>query len=505
MPRYDGRGTPEAPYLYKRPVRFDEFAQRVRRYRPSQLLPAIARLAIEMEDIDRYMREMYRVVTPWALATAAKVSIAAGNEHRPSSTITDDDVMKICAAFTAVNEPLHEPEALNGDPASFFIRVANEQFAWQVRPAPEVSRTHALYVDGLPDTATTMIDAALLEDLLGCSVAHYIGAGFLLWAAARSNGGWYEPRFLRGPEAQEIFDIVPEEVIELVLTEHFATTFDEFRNELADPRHAVPPRFERHQYNPLVARPFIQMAPDRWLAPQPTLIVRKLGPDAIYYAGGARYGNAFTDDVGLLLETYVRRQLAQIPDAQIIDEIDYDNSQRSVDFFIVWPELVVLVEVKSARLTQGARIGLADLEVKLQSAIGKAFSQIKRSSDLIQAGHPAFSAIPTDRPHVALFVTLESYWVGNSKMVRRLVDTPEPMPTSVVTLRELEHLIALSLDGGGAALLSEVLADDELKTWGLLSALRNKRPNDDATNPLLDAVWDGLPWSDPPMSAATES
>ena len=72
---------------------------------------------------------------------------------------------------------------------------------------------------------------------------------------------------------------------------------------------------------------------------------------ALYYAGVAAYGNDFATDLGKLNEEYVLEQLDQLSGvgAAVSGEIEYEKSTFSTDGFVVLPDQVLLVEVKSRR------------------------------------------------------------------------------------------------------------------------------------------------------------
>lgn len=67
---------------------------------------------------------------------------------------------------------------------------------------------------------------------------------------------------------------------------------------------------------------------------------------------------AFTRDLGDLFEQYVGPHLRLLPDIEIFPEIVYGkNGEKSVDWIVVLPGLVLLVEVKSVRPTAKLRLG----------------------------------------------------------------------------------------------------------------------------------------------------
>ncbi|HUP68582.1 MAG TPA: hypothetical protein VM142_02085 [Acidimicrobiales bacterium] len=489
-----GSSAPREPFYRNlsrtfQQISYDEFVQRVRRHRPSELLPAIAAAAIEMRDRELWMRS--RVLVPWALGLAAKEAIVSGNEHRPGG-VTRKDIVQICEAVAKIRDPLGT-SADTGSVASFMTRVSHEQFPFQMSPFEEIARTQALYVDALAAAPTKRLTPALLSSALGSDPTDFAGVGFLLAVGAQLNSGYFDLRWLEQPNFVEICEVLPAELIRAVFKLEFATTAQAVRERVGRVR--PPGDLKRHEFNPLRSRPFVEMSDGRHLAPQPAYAFHKLEPNAVYYAVAPRLGPDFTNDLGITFETYIARQLDQLDDVAVVPEIEYEDGRRSVDWFLVFGEVVVFVEAKITRLTESARLGTSTLGQDLDRTIGEAFEQIGRSLGLVQAAHPAFSAIPSDRPHVGLVITLEPYWMANSLQTRSLMTKPPPdIPTLVASSRELEQWIADHPTGGGQV-LHEIAIDAERRTWNLGLALP-PRPGDRAKNRLLQRAWDRLPWRD---------
>ncbi len=487
-----------APYRYKRRVAYEEFRARVRRHRPSELLPLIAQVALLYADPKDYLKGRYRVVTPWALGLAAKESILWGNENR-SSGVSDKDILEICAAFASLTDPVarHDGSA-ESKAASFFVRAGNEQFGFQISVSEEIGRVQAMFGTGLESVPTEVITPSVLTELMGCSVQDYLGIGLLLMVSAQQNAGYFDQAWLDAPNFEEVRSEIPADTIRRAFDRHFATDFDDFRSRANPIPGATSVSLRRYEFNPLAARPFVLMPDGRYLAPQPGYVIQRSSPSAIYYLGTDQLGDPFTRDVGELFQAYIGRQLNQLLDAEIHPEIVYDDKKRSVDWFAVWDDVVVLIEVKSARLRQGARMGLDDLSSNLEGSVGRAYRQIERTAKLIEDGHPAFAHIPTDRPIVSLFVAMEPMWMVNTPLVQDLIATPKPrVPVMTVASRELEHLIAIGLDESAGVLLLGIMQDPERITWNLGSAIRTGSVR---KNPLLEEAWDQLPWSDKPAA-----
>lgn len=119
-------------YVYDRLVSEEEYRQRVRRHRPSSLLPLIAAAAARCNRPDRpqpWLDSPYKKYTPWALADAARVCLAYGTEHQRSNA-SEDDLFQILAAYSSLKDStLFSAD----DPAvrlrDFMMRMSGEQMA----------------------------------------------------------------------------------------------------------------------------------------------------------------------------------------------------------------------------------------------------------------------------------------------------------------------------------------------------------------------------------------
>ena len=69
------------------------------------------------------------------------------------------------------------------------------------------------------------------------------------------------------------------------------------------------------------------------------------------------------------------------------------------------PEVVLLVEVKSAVPTEPVRLGTPDAADAIVGKLGKAVGQIGVTAQLIADRDPALAAVPADRPVLGLAVT----------------------------------------------------------------------------------------------------
>jgi hypothetical protein len=98
-----------------------EYRQRVRRHRPSSLLPLIAASAARYWQRQDWLSSPYRKYVPWALADAARVSLACGTEFNRAEA-TERDLLEVLNAYSRLGDPLLRDR----DVRSFLLRTAGQ-------------------------------------------------------------------------------------------------------------------------------------------------------------------------------------------------------------------------------------------------------------------------------------------------------------------------------------------------------------------------------------------
>jgi hypothetical protein len=336
------------------------------------------------------------------------------------------------------------------------------------------------------------------KELLGSSVTEYVGAAFLLHASTVSgNRGVFDLGWLDQSQFADITSEVPADTLRQVIVEQYATDrtgFKAIADEAQKRSQAPGAEFRRFGFNPLASRPVVSGLAETLLIPVPGLVLRKASPVGIYYAGLAKWGTRFTNDLGDLFESYVGRQLRLIPDARVEPEIAYgpDRERKlSVDWFVVCDDCVILIEAKSCGPTEAIRLGAPNATADLVRKLGHGIEQLNASAQLIRGREPGFEAIPDDRPLVGLVVTLEPFPTVNNPWTAAAFPTSD-IPYLVASINEVENLVSIT-DESAATLLREHLADPEHVGWSLGSALVGHQYTE---NPILRQGWDSYPWSE---------
>ncbi|MFZ2528141.1 MAG: hypothetical protein WAX14_10880 [Rhodococcus sp. (in: high G+C Gram-positive bacteria)] len=415
-----------------------------------------------------------RLDTPWVISAIARDSVLYGNEHR-HGMVNSASLQRLLHAF---NNTGGEVDGLTL--GGIMTPLAYEQFPYRESEFEELSRVYALFDDPAlgPSLDWTKVFGMELRDA--------VRASFVLRAWVAHNGGRFDPAILDQPNMQEVFHrAVSREQIE-TLARALTTTVAEAKASDA----TVPPlphHLQRYAFNPLTARPLLDLGPRGIWSPQTMLVDRALFPANLYYRGIAQWGNRFAEVMGARTEAYVGRQLSLIAGADLSGEIEYrqgKDRQKSVDWIWVTPRAVILVECKSARLTLGARAGDASLPTLTERYLTHARRQLDRTAILIGSRTAPFDQFPDDRPIVGITVTSDQFYLGNSTLEEYGVGSS--IPSLTMALRELEYWVCMPAADAVDALLG-ILNDPERRTWAFHQGLGDLR--DLGHNPILEAAW----------------
>jgi hypothetical protein len=420
-----------------------EYVGFIRRFPPSKLVSLVAAVASDYA-FNQADYSTNSLITPWGLADVARVSLAFGNEHRPAEP-TMQDLLKCLQMHNNLGHP--------ASPLKSPARPSTRFCSWRSTSSRSNGRRHTSLDEVSPSSNRppflTPMDIEVMHDgwqtdLLGCNLSQYTGVTQLLAAAAQPNGGRFDPAWIERADLKELTDIFEPAITRRMLTQHLAAPASSFRQR--DPER--PSIRRRFTFNPLVVSPVVSgLGPDL-LVPVPDFVMWKPTPSGLYFTGLGRWVEAFTRDLGKLFQAYVGRHLALISSATLYPEIEYKegNRNKSIDWILIFPELVLLVEVKVGRPKQAVQSGAEGAAEGLRAAFDKAFKQLDITYELIQARRPEFGHIPADRPILGIVVTLEDFHVVNSPLHQPLCTRSKKLPTLAVPVEELEGIVCLGPD-----------------------------------------------------------
>lgn len=486
--------APSGRRPYNQPIRDAEFVQRVRRYTPSSLVPLVARYGAAFNDKEQYRQPTATQYAPWVLAEVARVSLVFGTEFNRVAA-DDGDLWECCRAYLAITDSAlqrHEEGAIG----RFLLRMSS-QLVFQQSMLNDLARTVALFEQTTPKRAPKVATVGWPEHLLGCSLQDYVGAAILLHTSALRNYGIFDLGWIDDPMFAEVTREIPAEVLHRVIEEQYVATVQDLKTMQHDAEllaGAPDAEYRRFSFNPLSSRPVVAGIADTLVIPVPALLVRQASPLGIYYSGLKKWGTCFADDIGDLFESYIGRQLSLIPDAHVQSEIEFGskkNRSLSVDWFLVFDNCVVLVEVKATRPTEPIRRADAQAGADLEKRLGHSIDQLNNSARKIRERAPEFDSIPSDRPLLGLVVTMEPFHTVNSPF--GLSYLPEcDISFRIASVGELEQLVTVD-DVSPGQLLLDFMSDNSNNGSSINGALTGHLGR---RNKVIDQAWATYPWSD---------
>lgn len=480
-------------------MRWTEFVQSVRAHAPEELLPALAAESASQWTETPGGTDNPRGLQPWAMAAIARESLAWSNPHR-RAPVTAGRLRRLQQNLIALQDPFtHGSIADRNDPWGVMIRLAYEQAPWQQSQYNALNRFTAMLDRELDPADYEVLSRPVLTALLGADPTDYAAAGTVFFASVAPNAGWFDLGWLESPQLAAVRERVGADVLRSVFLASFSSTYDQARERARSGRHQDP-MLRRYDPNPLRAAPYVRMRDGRYLAPSQPLVVDRLSLDTVYYAGVAAHGEAFTRDLGRLLERYVGEQLALVPGGLLLPERAYGrgDGQKTVDWVLVLPDVVLVVEVKLARVTAEGRYGLQPWLDDVSRGTGKALRQVARTAALIRDRHPVLADVPDDRPVRGVVVTATQHYLVNQPPYRERLDDPT-VPTTVLSLDHLEHAIGYSLLRDPSRAFLDLTAWDDADGVNpertMVSWLREHGLERNPFNPLLDRAWRSKVWA----------
>jgi hypothetical protein len=310
--------------------------------------------------------------------------------------------------------------------------------------------------------------------------------------AALSNDGRIDREVLKMPHVAPIFAPLSANQALASIDRWYVASAEQLR---ASGRAEETLGLEKWGLSPLVAKPIVAFPDGSYVIPWARLLLDRISPTGLYFIGTDHFGGSFPDSLGTMFEKYVGTQLRLLNHVRVNGEVVYGkSSERTVDYFLITEEVIVLVEVKSARPVRATRLGEPLGDIDTAKKLNHAYHQIDHSAQMIRNRHSAMAALPSDRPIRGVIVTMEPFYLVNTPLYDEVLTRPST-PTTVVSAHELEGDVAVlqNAPDAGARLLNALTpVDGEIAKLGDATAGLSI-----VGNPILQSCWDRFtaPWS----------
>jgi hypothetical protein len=398
--------------------------------------------------------------------------------------------------FTMLDHPVERDSSL--DHLGMVSRGLSSQWLYLRYDLNTLGRSVALFDDTPYPTnlRPKIMTAGWQHRLLGSSVAEYCTAVLLMHSLAVEGKA-----YPFGMADMPLHRIFPEEdsaeLFEKIVHKNMLTTIEAFHQpiprlaEAAEQWNVPESQLEPWGYNLLQGRPFVGgVTTQSWIAPCAPIVLQKASAPSIAYAGLARFDCAFTDELGHLFQAYIGRQLALVRGAKAHPEISFRPSNQSVDWILITPHAVFLVECKSAFPNVDVKEGRSALAAAHEKVIGHGIDQINKTVAALRGGGPEFAVIPPNLPLVGLVVTLGDYDLGNNELLRSHM-TQAQVPTAAVSSEFLERMAvhpSAVWDHLAKVATASAGSSNVFETRHLLESYPPTR-----RNPIIDAAFQSIP------------
>jgi hypothetical protein len=371
-------------------VRYSDFRKAVLQYRPSDLLTALAKLSPDISAPDADKNDWHRL-SPYGIAAMARESVLYGNEKLKARAIGEPEILKLHAIFTASYDGPQVNKKIKDSAVGITMRISYEQFRFQESDFEELTRCVAVFRHALSATQDARITSEEVDSLLGVPLEEAISAGIALNCLMAGTRGIWVDEFADEPSLQELFKVVtPESVVRLKdeLTLDISAIRKNFQQ--VNGANPVPEHLDRWGYNPLVAFPLVKLPNGEVVAPLSRLILMRLSVTSLCYAG-SKIDRNFPSKLGKVVETYVGQLLNLVRgDREVRPEVKWgtgDHEGKSIDWFLILPNCVLLIEVKIANFSIRVRAGDPASVKDIRDRFDQARSQINSTFEKFEEDH----------------------------------------------------------------------------------------------------------------------
>lgn len=493
---------------------YRKFSQHVRKFEPDRVLEKIAQVSSELER-GRWGKGAVRIAVrdpnagPFrapGLAIIARVAIVDGanrRKRRPAGAITESEMLELYLHSRSLDHPdLPEVVALEG-PAfmrgmvltdvdlkspSFRRMMARndyQQGLFGYSTFANITRTLGLLVDHHPDVRGLPTQQQW-ESALGASLPVYAAVVFRIAIMANVDDGWLTAEAIETAARGGAFPGIDTDTVREIIRTQLSADVRTLREvgkrlEIVDA--------QAWSFNPLMDTPLVSYG-EKYLVPIHDYLIQKMTPLGLYFTGLKYFGDDFPRALGDSFEKYVGQLLGLIESAgaMVYPAITHGAKQKkeTVDYIVVFDELVLLVEVKGLRANALAKAGV---DVGLQQLVDKvqgARNQIDNTAQLLAHQIPELAHIPADREIRGLVVTLEPAHHIDTYIYQDMFET-NTIESATVSANELEDISAALAEqtAVGSRILKALTFNDSTPP-ALGRAVEGLEP---ASNPVLDKLW----------------
>ena len=191
------------------------------------------------------------------------------------------------------------------------------------------------------------------NDITGLSIKQFMRLGFVLYCASAGPSGALgvvSSKYLDKAVKQRITSCHQENIKRFL--QDVSCDYTKFRNIANEDRYKVnDSSYILYEFNPLKKRPLIQIRTDRWVAPNPALIIDRVTTGIFYDLLDVDHKD-FTDYFGIVFQEYIGDLLKSVCLSEnVLQEQEYGSKRAKkkgpADWTVIDEDFALLFECKS--------------------------------------------------------------------------------------------------------------------------------------------------------------
>lgn len=396
--------------------------------------------------------------------------------------------LRLSELYNQISDPFVTNEKNKREsPINLFIRMLFQQLPGQQRIMLQSYGSASLLYESAGNRADYNIPNEF-EKITGLNIRQFMQLGMVLSSAKQGpykttgtlNQAWLDKGLEVGIEV-----LKKEKILNFLNVA--SCNYDVFRSTAKEtPFRIEDNKFALYEFNPLIKFPFIKIHPERWIAPNPYLVVDRV-TTGIYYDLLDEHGKSFTDSFGLIFEEYIGMLIQSVyPKERVLKEKEYiikrNRKKGPADWTILDNSCSILIECKSLapNLQFKSIASKSDIE-NYTERISCAVAQVYKHISEIQNGNADLSQYKA-KEYKIVILTLGRIQAVNTIFFKPLIiEDLEKNGVSnpsflVLSLQEFENLLSLVEKGNS---LTKIIGsvEDEGTNKGLAPYMEMLKQN----------------------------
>jgi hypothetical protein len=359
-----------------------------------------------------------------------------------------NEYLKLSALYNQINDPFVEDNNL----LSFLIRAFSVQLSGQQRILLQsLGSAYLLYEEAGNNNDYNIPNK--FQSITGFSIKEFMQLGFILSSARACHyktAGTLNQSWIDKAICDNIFDKDKVQNFLKIVSCNYKT-FRKTANQ--NQFKTLNNKYILYEFNPLKKYPLIKIHPERWIAPNPELIIDRV-TSGIYYDLLDNDSKKFTDKFGKIFQHYIGDLLYSVyPEEKIKREQEYrhkrNTKQGPADWIVFDNSCAIYIECKAIvpKLnfqSLGSSKEIEEYSEKIANAIEQVYKHVK----IINSGHKELEPFVANEYRIVILILgrlqgIHTIFFKNKINAHLQVKGISDLPYNILSLQEFEMYLSL--------------------------------------------------------------